>query len=148
MFNHLDGSASDRVITQKLGNRSIQAHIIVRRRNLKGLRTSTTSTGPHNKTAMRIVNAEQPGAGLHSFVQSRLVRPSVYEHSVQTIPSRIAHCVNEFVVVVEFRGVVVELIEEGVDCYWMRSRTYSVVISAYCRVGDLFKSTMISGQSW
>jgi hypothetical protein len=131
--NHLDRCSSYWVIAQKLGDRSIQTHVIVRCRDLESLGARATSARSNNKTAVRIIESI---SGLHSIIQSSLIGPAVDKHSMQTIPRWVAHRVHEFIVVVELGSIAIELIEERVDCDWVRRWANSEVVSTNSRVSN------------
>ena len=87
----LHPTSSDKITTQKFGNRPIQTNVVVWRRDLQSLWTGTAiSTRFDDQTAIRITNSEQPSASRHGIIETRLIRPAVHEHPVQSIPCWIA----------------------------------------------------------
>lgn len=88
-------------------------------------------------TAARGVESIGTLAGGNRLDQGILVRPAVDEVAVQAVPGGIAHGVHPAVEVGEGRGVVEELVENGVDSLRVRLWAHATIVGAEGGEGHL-----------
>ena len=129
-FSNSNKGASDRVVAGKRSDRPVKTHIlrvrVGRGDSLSARRSSATKRGDVD-TAARGVDTLGTGASSHHAVKGGLV-PAVDEVTVQPVSSGVTHSPDELVEVSERRGVVEELVEDGVDGDGVGLRAVTTVV--------------------
>ena len=88
-------------------------------------------------TAVRRVRSIGTCAAGNGVDQCVLVCPAVDKIGVETVSCGVAHGVDPAVEVGEGRGVVEELVEDGIDGLWVRLGAYTTVVGSDCGKGHL-----------